>query len=183
MAYYLFLLSSARPDGNSETLARTAAAALPDHHTQTWLRLDDHPLPPFRDVRHAGERTYAMPTGHALTLLDATLAAEHLVLAAPVYWYSLPAPAKLYLDHWSHWMRVPGLDFRARMRGRSLYLTSAMAGDDPAEAEPLVRALQLTADYMGMRWGGAVVAHANAAGDVLDDAAALATARRLLTNV
>ena len=38
-------------------------------------------------------------------LLDATLAATDLVFVAPVYWYSLPAAAKLYLDYWSAWLR------------------------------------------------------------------------------
>ena len=121
-----------------------------------------------------------MPVGHARELLDATLAAEVVVLAAPVYWYSLPAPAKLYLDHWSHWMRVPDLAFRDRMRGKRLALTTAMAGADPAEAAPLIESLRLTAAYMGMAWGGHVLAHANAAGDVLRDGATLAEARGLL---
>ncbi len=146
------------------------------------LTLDDYPLPAFKDVRHAGERTYAYPTGHAATLLEHTLAADVLLLAVPLYWYSLPAPAKLYLDHWSHWMRVPGLDFRKRMAGKRLYATSAMSGDDASEFEGITTPLRLTAEYMGMVWGGAICAHANAAGDVLGQAEVLAAARRLITS-
>lgn len=52
------------------------------------------------------------------------LVASALVFVAPVYWYSLPAPLKLDLDHWSAWMRIPGLDFKARLAGKSLALIS-----------------------------------------------------------
>jgi len=180
MGPFLFLLASSRTGGNSELLARAAAEQLPSNVEQHWIRLSEYPLVAFEDVRHEGERAYEMPTGHARTLLNATLTADHLVFAAPVYWYSLPAPAKLYLDHWSHWMRVPGLDFRKRMQGKRISLTTSMAGNDVLEAAPLITSLQLTATYMGMEWGGYVLAHANAAGDVLQQPDVLAKAERLL---
>ena len=180
MSSVLFLLASSRIGGNSELLAREAAKQLPPSVDQQWIRLSEFPLDAFEDVRHEGERTYEMPIGNARTLIDATLAADHLVFAAPVYWYSMPATAKLYLDHWSHWMRVPGLDFRARMGGKRLFLTSAMAGDDASEAAPLIHSLQLTASYLGMEWGGHVLAHANAAGDVLQQGEVMQGASELL---
>ncbi len=179
MTSILFLLGSSRQDGNSEILAREAAKNLPSGVTQTWLKLSDYPLDAFQDFRHEEEVSYEMPMGNAKTLLDATLAADVIVFACPVYWYSLPAPAKLYLDHWSHWMRVPGLEFRAKMKGRYLFLTTSMAGSEKKEAEPLIQSLQLTANYMGMLWGGHVLAHANAAGDVLLQLTALNAAKAL----
>ena len=175
----LILVSSGRREGNAELLANEAMAGAP-HVAWTKLYLDDYPLPPFHDVRHASERPYAYPEGHAAALLDHTLAADLLLLAAPLYWYTLPATAKLYLDHWSHWMRVPEVDFRRRMSGKYLYATSAMAGDDAAEFEGISLPLKRTAEYMGMRWGGMVYAHANAAGDVLGQPEVLAEARRLI---
>jgi len=50
---------------------------------------------------------------------------------------------------------------------------------DPEEAQPLIKSLQLTADYLGMNWGGHVLAHANAAGDVLGQPAALNAAKAM----
>ena len=77
------------------------------------------PLPLFEDIRHGpGNGAYEMPNGAAKVLLDATLAASDLVFVAPVYWYALQTAAKLYLDHWSGWMRVPGVDFKARMAAK-----------------------------------------------------------------
>ena len=178
----LTLVASARRGGNSELLAREAMRGAPEVRWQT-LHLDDYPLPAFADARHGDARDFAYPTGAGAILLEATLAADVLLMAAPLYWYSLPATAKLYLDHWSHWLRVPGLDFRARMAGKRLYLTSAMAGDDAGEFEGITLPLARTAAYMGMAWGGAAFAHANAAGDVLSQKPALARARDLLADL
>ena len=175
----LFLLGSARIAGNSELLAIEAAKSLSLNVNQHWIRLSDYPLGAFHDVRHKDERTYEMPKGNALTLLDATLAADAILFACPVYWYSLPAPAKLYLDHWSHWMRIPKLNFRAKMKGKEMYLVAAMAGPDSSDSEPLIRSLQLTANYLDMEWGGVILAHANAAGDVLSKPETLIAAGKL----
>ena len=177
MRHFLFLVASTRPDGNSERLARRAAAALPPEDIQTWLRLDEHPLPPFVDVRHGG----AFPPASG-PLVDATLAATDLVFVTPVYWYALPAAAKLYLDHWSAWMRDPELRFRERMAGRrmcAVIVDSSEPGD--GTADPLIGTLTRTADYMDMRWMGALHGHANRPGEIVADATTLATADRFFS--
>src|SRR5690349_16308871 len=117
---FLFVLGSSRPDGNSELLARRAAEKLPADAGQHWLDLRDLPLDPFRDRRHdAGGGAYPYPDGADRVLLEATLAATDLVLVSPLYWYAVSADMKNYLDHWSGWMRVPGVDFRPRMAGKT----------------------------------------------------------------
>lgn len=174
---FLFLLGSTRPAGNTETLARKAAAQLPPDVEQRWLRLSDLPLPAFHDVRHDEGTGYAEPAGNERLLLEATVEATDLVIASPLYWYSVSAATKLYLDHWSGWLRVPGADFRARMRGRTMWAITAISEEDPAKAEPLLGTLRLTADYMAMRWGGELVGYGNRPGDVLADAGALAKAK------
>ncbi|MCU7823838.1 flavodoxin family protein [Kitasatospora sp. DSM 101779] len=175
---FLFLLGSTRADGNAELLARRAAEHLPAGTEQQWLTLTDLPLPEFADQRHDG--TYPPPTGHARTLLDATLAATDLVIVSPLYWYSVSTPVKHYLDHWSGWMRVPGTDFKARMAGRTLWAVSAYAGTDPADADPLAGMLRRSADYLSMRWGGLLLGSGSRPGDVLADEEALLAAKSFL---
>ncbi|MGW6914845.1 flavodoxin family protein [Kitasatospora sp. NPDC054939] len=173
---FLFLNASSRTGGNTERLAEAAAeASLPPGAEQRWLRLSEHPLPPFEDVRHHGGR-HREPTGHERTLLDATLEATDLVFVAPVYWYSLPTSAKLYLDHWSDWLRVPGARFRARMTGGTVWAVTVLATDH-SNADPLIGTLQRCADYMGMRWGGALLGSGDRPGDVLRDQRALIAAK------
>jgi hypothetical protein len=174
---FQFLLTSARRDGNAEKLARHAAASLPAGTDQRWLDLAEFPLPQFEDRRHEPGFVYGEVFGNERLLLDATLAATDLVLVVPLYWYSVPASAKLYLDYWSSWLRVPGADFKPRMSEKVLWGVSAFSDEDAARMEPLVGTLRLTADYLGMGWGGVLLGRGNRPGDVMQDAAALAAAR------
>ncbi|MBB6099058.1 NAD(P)H-dependent FMN reductase [Deinobacterium chartae] len=176
---YLFLLGSTRAGSNSEALARAAARSLPTNALQRWIRVIDHPtLEPFEDRRHADPyRAYPMPEGVALNLLEATLEATDIVIATPLYWYGLPGHLKLYLDHWSAWMRVPGLNFRERMQGKALHLIVAH-GEEPEKAAPLVAAMKYAAQFMGMRWGGELLAQGNRPGEALEGFAAGEAASR-----
>ena len=181
---FLFLISSARRNGNTEQLARRAAARLPAQVAQEWINLAELKLPPFADLRHASDKAWAPAVeGPARQLLEATLAATDLVMVTPVYWYSLPTAAKLYLDHWTTWLRAPGWDFKAQMAGKTLWGVSMLSDDDPRFAEPLRDSLRLTADYMKMAWGGFLLGAGNRPGDVLDDTKSVAAADDFFRNV
>ena len=93
-----------------------------------------------------------MPDGDMKVLLDATLAATDIVLVAPVYWYSLPATAKLYLDHWSAWLRIPGVPFKDTMTTKTLRLITTSG--DRAKAQPMMDSVRLCAAFFPMAWGG-----------------------------
>ncbi|WP_406463986.1 NAD(P)H-dependent oxidoreductase [Streptomyces sp. NBC_00111] len=173
---FLFVLGSSRPDGNTETLTRIAAEQLPTDTGQRWLSLRELPLPEFEDVRHP-ERRHTPPSGNAGTLLRATLDATDVVIASPLYWYSVSSSTKRYLDHWSHWLRTPGADFRRRMAGKTLWGVTALADSDLAVAEPLAGTLRISAEYLGMRWGGVLLGTGSKPGDVLSDTAATARAK------
>lgn len=118
---FLFVLGSSRTDGNTELLARRAAEQLPRDVEQQWISLAEQPLPDFLDLRRDSDHVHP-PTGTApALLLDATLAATDVVIASPLYWYSLSSLTKRYLDYWSGWLRTPGIDFKTTMAGRTLW--------------------------------------------------------------
>lgn len=178
MKHYLFLNASTREPGqtgNTETLARRAAQALPADATQTWLALAALDLPAFVDRRHTSG-SYPMPEGDAKRLLDALLAATDIVFVSPVYWFSVPSPLKLCLDQWSAWLRVPGLDFKARMAEKRLWVVSTSG--DRTRAQPMLDSYRLCAEFMGMAWMGALWGKGGAPDAVLADAEALAAAER-----
>ncbi|MEK8051915.1 NAD(P)H-dependent oxidoreductase [Ideonella sp. DXS22W] len=180
--HLLFLVASTREpgiEGNTEALARAAAAGLPADTRQTWRHLHGLSMPPFQDHRH-DRGTYPMPDAAVPAerdlrgLLDDTLAATDLVFVAPVYWYSLPAELKLYLDHWSAFLRVPGLDFKARMAAKRFWLVTT-SGNRP-KAQPMIDSLRLCAEFCGAAWGGELWGQGGEPGKVRTDAAALAAA-------
>ncbi len=174
--HFTFIVASARRDGNTEWLTRKAAEHLPAGIAQRWLHLTDLPLPPFADIRHS-VGVYPEPQGNERVLFDATLAASDLVFAVPLYWYSVPASAKLYLDYWSGWLRVPGADFKARMAGKTLWGVCALSDEDQKQADPLIGTLAMTADYMKMAFGGVLLGYGSRPGDILADKAAIERAR------
>ncbi|TWV34407.1 NAD(P)H-dependent oxidoreductase [Streptomyces misionensis] len=177
---FLFLLGSARTGGNTELLARAAADQLPADVEQRWLDLTELRLPDFRDERHG---TDAGPAGESdeTLLREATAAATDIVIASPLYWYSVSAATKRYLDYWSKWLRTPDPGFRAKMAGRTLWGVTAMAHREKEVAEPLVLTLHHTAAYMGMRFGGVLLGNGTHPGQVLTDEPALLRAKTFFT--
>lgn len=179
---FLFLLGSSRRQGNTEQLAWRAAMTLPECIEQRWLHLMDVPLLPFTDVRHASG-TFPTPHGNERVLLEATLAATDLVFAVPLYWYTIPASAKLYFDYWTAWLRLVEFDFAERMRGKTMWVVCTASSDDPAHVAPLLGMLRLTADYLGMHWGGALLGCGNRPGEVFDEVATHANAAAFFQDV
>ncbi|MGW2823320.1 flavodoxin family protein [Streptomyces sp. NPDC001443] len=183
---FLFVLGSSRTEGNTELLARRAAEQLPADVEQEWISLLERPLPEFEDRRYSGGRPRpdadAAPADagtpdNAAALLDATLAATDIVIASPLYWYTVSGPTKRYLDHWTGWLRTPGIDFRATLAGRTLWGVTALADHEPAVADPLIGTLNNTAAYLKMRFGGVLLGNGSDRGDVLKDTAALTRAK------
>ncbi|WP_200300663.1 flavodoxin family protein [Streptomyces adelaidensis] len=188
---FLFVLGSSRRDGNTEALARVAAEQLPDGVEQRWLSLAEHPLPDFEDLRHDSDHVRPEGDNRAL-LLHATLAATDIVIVSPLYWYSVSAGVKRYLDHWSGWLRTPGVDFKKTLAGRTLWGVTVQAHQEEEVAEPLIGTLNHSAAYMGMLphclkgvggtpIGGVLLGNGSKPGDVLRDSAALARAKTFLT--
>ncbi|MET9610515.1 NAD(P)H-dependent oxidoreductase [Streptomyces sp. NPDC006512] len=172
---FLFVLGSSRPDGNTEILAREAAAQLPAGVPQTWVDLARLPLPDFQDGRHEGGAW--TPDENELALRQATLEATDIVLASPLYWYTVSAHTKRYLDYWSGWLAVPELDFKQRMAGRTLWGVTAMAEYDEAVADGLATTLTNTAAYLRMHFGGVLLGNGSRPGQVRDDARAMVRAK------
>lgn len=166
--HVLFLLSSARPNGNALRLARRAAAALPAS-AQNWIDLTDPPLPPFVDLRPG----FALPQGPALQVMQAMRAASDIVFVAPVYWYALPAPAKLLLDHWSGWLDAPATGFADWAKTKTVHLITTRGDPDPTVADLPEAMLKRSILWLGMHWGRAVHGIADAPGEIDRDRDAL----------
>lgn len=173
---FLFLLSSARRGGNAEALARVAAAALGDV-PQRWIDLTDPPLPPFADLRPG----FARIEGPVAELMAAMRSATDIVMVAPIYWYALPAPAKLALDHWSGWLDSPETGFADWARGKRVHLITSRADPDPTVPDLTEAMLRRSVEWLGMVWGGALHGIGDAPGEVLSDRDAMARAAHFLT--
>lgn len=178
----LFLIASTREPGhvgNTEWLARQAAASLPPDTAQTWVYLARAGIPEFIDQRHT-VGSYPMPEAGSVMrgLLDQTLACTDLVFVAPVYWFSFPATLKAYLDHWSAWLRVPGLEFKAQMSQKRLWLITT--NGDRAKAQPMIDSTAMCAKFLDMPLAGVLWGKGGGPGVVMGDAEAVAAASDFL---
>lgn len=75
-------------------------------------------------------------------------------------------------------MRVPGLAFKDAMGAKSLHLITTSG--DRAKAQPMVESVHLCAQFLGMRWGGALWGKGGPPGAVQADASAIAQAQTFL---
>lgn len=183
--HVLFLVASTREAGhmgNTEWLARQAAASLPADATQTWVHLARAGIPEFIDQRHT-VGSYPMPEPGSVMrqLLDQTLACTDLVLVAPVYWFSFPSTLKAYLDHWSAWLRVPGLDFKVQMSRKRLWLITT--NGDRAKAQPMIDSTAMCAKFLDMPLAGVLWGKGGAPEAVKGDVDAVGAATRLFVQM
>lgn len=181
---FLFILGSSRRNGNTELLANIAGQKLSPSTEKRWLRLLELPLPQFEDVRHDEAKAVHVPSENEQILLDATLSATDLVIASPLYWYSVSANTKIYLDYWTYWLRLPTVEFKKRMEGKVLWGICALSDEDLEEkSKPFAETLYLTAEYMKMQWGGVLLGYGNRPGDVLNDADSIKRAEKFFESV
>ncbi|RYX92105.1 MAG: flavodoxin family protein [Comamonadaceae bacterium] len=170
---FLFLTTSVREPGhvgNTEWLARQAAASLPAGSEQVWHHVPALDIPDFVDVRHT-RGTYDLPTGDLRVLFDAMRDATDIVFVSPVYWFSIPAPMKAFMDQWSAWIRIPGVPFKDEMAVKTLWLVTTSG--DRAKAQPMIDSFRLSAQFFGMGWGGELWGKGGAPDAVKADAAAV----------
>ena len=119
--------------------------------------LSDLPLPAFRGrpLRAAGRRRPVRRRTHAA---GGDVGGDRPGDRLAAVLVQRCAATKLYLDHWARWMGRPDLDYRERMRGKTLWAVASCASPDPADADPLAGMLRRTARHLSMRWGGLLLA-------------------------
>ncbi len=136
----LALLASARADGDTSRLLSLALSNAP-HDTVDLTALH---LAPYTYGRTEIDAAY-------LGLAERMVAAEVIVLATPVYWYSMSGVAKTWMD------RLTDLVTIRKELGRGLagkQFAIVMTSSDSALPAGFEVPFRLTTDYLGTSWGG-----------------------------
>jgi len=134
------LLASSRSDGNTFTLARMV---LPEEAA------------PLVDLGALNISYYSYSHANAtddfIPLVEKLLGAPTWVLATPLYWYSMSAQAKTFLDRLSDLLAFRK-SLGQRLCGRSLAVLCT--GTDPQLPSSFEQPFELTAKYLGMAYVG-----------------------------
>jgi multimeric flavodoxin WrbA len=90
-----------------------------------------------------------------LPLAEKMVLHNPLILATPVYWYTMSAIMKTFLDRWTDLLDVKK-EIGRQLRGKSLFIIAVHQGQSKGFEE----AFSQTAEYMGMKYGGCFYYHA-----------------------
>ncbi len=136
----LVVLGSSRSRGNTRMLVDCAFADAPH-------RLVDLGRHSFSDYDYSHENR----DDDFAALADMLVAHERIVLATPVYWYSMSAVMKRFVDRLSDLVTIRKPIGR-KMAGRSLYLIATST--EPVLPAGFETTFRSTAEYFDMAWGG-----------------------------
>ncbi|MCA0969270.1 flavodoxin family protein [Halobacillus litoralis] len=163
-----------RNDGNTEMLAKR----LVEGTDATWFDLKNYTIDAIVDERHDEDGFHSVNDDYD-SLMKEVMAHDVLIFATPIYWYSMTASMKLFIDRWSQTMRQPEYeDFRERMSGKKAFVT-AVGGDQPhTKGLPMIMQFKQIFDFVQLPMEGYIIGQAHKPGDILKDVAALDSADR-----
>lgn len=173
--------STPRPKGNSHILAEEILKGADESGAKTELvRLPGLKIQPCRAC-NACQRSIEAPCvikDDMRLLLDKLRSADAFVLASPIYFCSVNAQMKLFLDRWIALFSGSNVD---TLRGKRMALAFAYGDKDPFTSGTInaLRMFQDASFALGIELAGWVHASCLKAGEVLDNPAALQTARML----
>src|ERR1044072_2211521 len=88
-------------------------------------------------------------------LMSRVLDFDQIIVASPVYWYSVSPPVKMFLDRISDYLDIPDLlEDGRRLRGKTGHIVCTSIYDSAPAS--FVSTLTSTFEYLGMHFGGMV---------------------------
>jgi len=136
----LIISASSRPEGNTHKVVNY----LSQHLGAQWVDLATKNIG-YYDYDHTNEQD------DFLKVAELMVAAEHIVLATPVYWYSMSAQMKTFLDRWSDLVTIRK-DLGRALKGKQLALVSCGSGSHAIDGFEMP--IRETAGYMDMQYIG-----------------------------
>ena len=144
MKKVLTLYSSARPDGNTFQLVQTFHQMVPGE----MCYLDNLQIAQY-DYQHRNQGD------DFSTVIDAMLSADVIILASPVYWYSLTPTLRCFFDRLTDLTELPDLKVKGKkLREKSFYLFATSVHSDPPVS--FTAPVEKTLAYFGWSFLGTV---------------------------
>lgn len=169
------LYGGARNQGNSEILTEIAVNHLPVER----IYLRNYNIQPIKDGRHS-KNGFQKVNDDYHTVIDQILPHEIIIFSTPIYWYSMSATMKLFIDRWSQTLRDADYPrFKEIMAGKKAYVI-AVGGDSPSiKGLPLIQQFNYIFEFMGITFSGYIIGEGNKPGDILHDENAIHAATQL----
>ena len=138
----LVILGSARGDGKTKKALNLALDGI------------DHELV---DLNQLNIQLFNYETAQVaddfLPLIEKLVQCDDLILATPVYWYSVSAQMKIFIDRWSDLLWAHK-NLGQKLAGKNLFLVCSYGSQIPLGCASFEAPIRMLADYMNMNYGG-----------------------------
>ncbi|MEI3612692.1 flavodoxin family protein [Pseudogracilibacillus sp. SO30301A] len=164
-----------RPNGNTETLTKLVTQNL----SVEEVYLKKYFIKPIIDKRHA-EEGFPEINDDYNSIIDRILKHEIIIFSTPIYWYSMTATMKKFIDRWSQTLRDKNYPhFKEQMKQKKAFVI-AVGGDNPyIKGLPMIQQFQHIFDFIGIQFEGYIIGDANRTDEVTKDPRAVSTAKNL----
>jgi len=182
MANVLGILGSARPDGNTNDLLDAVLKQAAKEGAETdKIILANHRVEQISNCKDCIEAGQCVHADDDFTMLmEKVFAADVLIFASPVYWYTVSGLLKTFIDRWSCYIYRDGYDtFVAKMRPKAGGIVTVQEETGYERAQHLIGALENTIRFAGGTYLGYVLGTGGARGTALRDSKAVKEATLL----
>jgi multimeric flavodoxin WrbA len=169
----LGIMGSPRVGGNSDILldeALTGAKAAGADMEK--IILDKLKISGCKDCKKCNETGICVINDDMPDIHKKILDADAIIHSCPVYFWSMAAQMKAYLDRWCaffdaewRWQK----NYYPKMKGKRIGLITVCGDPNPHTANPIVHSFKSTADMTKLNWLGVVMASASDKGDIIKD--------------
>jgi multimeric flavodoxin WrbA len=169
----LGIMGSPRVGGNSDLLLEDALAGAKDAGAEVEkIILDKKKISGCKDCKKCNETGICLINDDMLQIHKKILDADAIIHSVPVYFWSMTAQMKAYLDRWCalfdanwNWQK----DYYPKMKGKRVGLITVCGDPNVHTADPVVHSFKSTVEMTKMHWLGAVMASASDKGDIIKD--------------
>lgn len=175
----LALIGSPRKHGNTDIMADELLAAARELGAHTSkIYLDDHRIRPIGEVcDDSRRRTDPRSDDDFPALLESFLAADVIVWSTPVYWHSVSAQTKGFLDRMSSYFNRP--EYAPRFKGKGHIVLCAFGGPEPRHGDWVTKPMRQSVLVLHGTYLGDVCASVYEKGKVREVPEVLEACRRL----
>jgi len=169
----LGIMGSPRIGGNSDILLDNALAGAEEAGAEAEkIILGKLKISGCKDCKKCNEAGICVIKDDMQGIHKKILEADAIIHSCPVYFWSMTAQMKAYLDRWCalfdaewRWQK----QYYPKMKGKRIVLITVCGDPNPHTADPIVHSFKSTAEMTRLTWVGAFMASASDKGEISKD--------------
>jgi multimeric flavodoxin WrbA len=166
----LGIMGSPRVGGNSDILLNQALAGAKEAGAEVEkIILDRMKISGCKDCKKCNETGLCVLKDDMPEIHQKILEANAIIHSVPVYFFSMTAQMKAYLDRWCafydaewRWQKA----YYPKLRGKRIGLITVCGDPNVHMADPIVHSFKTTVEMSKMHWLGAVMLSAADKGEI-----------------